>query len=246
MLIVLGRRGGLGAAGEATAFVAGLVAWSFAEYWIHRAVFHGQLGFEAMHEMHHALPKDLIGVASWGTFAGFAVVWLLLAGLFGSAISSAMTAGFALGYLVYCTVHVAIHHRAAQGLGRYGAMMLALHQGHHRGGRGNFGVSSPLWDIVFGTFRPQPAGFVVAIRSRIKWTAVVTLIIAAMVATVLGGLAVLGWLLVLEDRARARDLGQWEAADPAVREWYQSLMQPDVPTARCVGEEFRDVPTTKV
>ena len=34
----------------------------------------------------------------------------------------------------------------------------------------------------------------------------------------------------------ARDLGQWENADPAVRQWYQSLMQPDVPTASCCGE----------
>lgn len=35
---------------------------------------------------------------------------------------------------------------------------------------------------------------------------------------------------------QARDSGQWEATDPAIREWYQSLMQPDVPTASCCGE----------
>lgn len=34
---------------------------------------------------------------------------------------------------------------------------------------------------------------------------------------------------------KARDLGQWEAGDPAIREWYQSLMQPDVPSASCCG-----------
>jgi hypothetical protein len=34
----------------------------------------------------------------------------------------------------------------------------------------------------------------------------------------------------------ARDLGQWETVDPAIREWYQALMQPDVPTASCCGE----------
>ena len=31
----------------------------------------------------------------------------------------------------------------------------------------------------------------------------------------------------------ARDLGQWEAVDPAIRQWYQALMQPDVPNASC-------------
>ena len=36
--------------------------------------------------------------------------------------------------------------------------------------------------------------------------------------------------------AKARDLGQWENSDPAIVEWYQSLMQPDVPTASCCGE----------
>lgn len=34
----------------------------------------------------------------------------------------------------------------------------------------------------------------------------------------------------------ARDLGQWESTDPAIREWYQALMQPDIPAASCCGE----------
>src|SRR3981189_1461964 len=36
--------------------------------------------------------------------------------------------------------------------------------------------------------------------------------------------------------ASARDLGQWGGSDPAVRQWYQALMQPDVPNASCCGE----------
>lgn len=36
--------------------------------------------------------------------------------------------------------------------------------------------------------------------------------------------------------AFARDLGQWENSDPATREWFQTLMQPDVPTMSCCGE----------
>jgi hypothetical protein len=34
----------------------------------------------------------------------------------------------------------------------------------------------------------------------------------------------------------AHDSGQWETTDPAIREWYQALMQPDVPSASCCGE----------
>jgi len=36
--------------------------------------------------------------------------------------------------------------------------------------------------------------------------------------------------------SNARDLGQWEAGDPAIREWYQALMQPDNPAVSCCGE----------
>jgi hypothetical protein len=36
--------------------------------------------------------------------------------------------------------------------------------------------------------------------------------------------------------ASARDYGQWEGTDPAIREWYQALMQPDIPAASCCGE----------
>ena len=34
----------------------------------------------------------------------------------------------------------------------------------------------------------------------------------------------------------ARDLGQWDAVDPSLKQWYQALMQPDVPSASCCGE----------
>lgn len=33
-----------------------------------------------------------------------------------------------------------------------------------------------------------------------------------------------------------RDLGQWKNTDPAIRDWYEHLMMPDVPTASCCGE----------
>ena len=34
----------------------------------------------------------------------------------------------------------------------------------------------------------------------------------------------------------ARDLGQWESTVPAIRDWYQALMQPDIPSVSCCGE----------
>lgn len=36
--------------------------------------------------------------------------------------------------------------------------------------------------------------------------------------------------------ALGRDLGQWEGNDPAIRQWFKSLMQPDNPNLSCCGE----------
>lgn len=44
------------------------------------------------------------------------------------------------------------------------------------------------------------------------------------------------WLAGQAAPAAARDLGQWEAQDPEIRQWYQALMQPDHPTVSCCGE----------
>lgn len=41
--------------------------------------------------------------------------------------------------------------------------------------------------------------------------------------------------LFLCAQVSARDAGQWDGSDPAIREWYRSLMQPDVPTLSCCG-----------
>jgi len=128
-------------------FLLGIAAWTLAEYWIHRLAFHGPTQFEPMHQMHHAKPKDMIGIASWGTFAGFAIVWLLLGASF--------TAGFMFGYLAYCIIHVRMHHGSRVRFSRYVSFMFDHHAGHHRGGKGNFGVSSPIWDFVFGTYCPS-------------------------------------------------------------------------------------------
>lgn len=41
--------------------------------------------------MHHRLPKDMIGLASWATFLAFAGIWLLADVFAGLAIGAAFT-----------------------------------------------------------------------------------------------------------------------------------------------------------
>ncbi len=42
--------------------------------------------------------------------------------------------------------------------------------------------------------------------------------------------------LLVISTVKAHDKGQWEAADPLVREWFRSLMRPDAPNNSCCGE----------
>lgn len=58
-----------------------------------------------------------------------------------------------------------------------------------------------------------------------RWLALAILVTLAMIA-----------LLFSIRISPARDLGQFENSDPAVREWYRSLMQPDDPRMSCCGE----------
>jgi hypothetical protein len=48
-------------------------------------------------------------------------------------------------------------------------------------------------------------------------------------------LAVVAFALLLGN-LRAHDGVQWTNSDPAIRQWYQDLKQPDIPTASCCGE----------
>jgi len=51
----------------------------------------------------------------------------------------------------------------------------------------------------------------------------------------LAGAGAIILLILIVAPARAHDTGQWEKNDPAITEWYRSLMQPDVPSASCCG-----------
>lgn len=60
--------------------------------------------------------------------------------------------------------------------------------------------------------------------SRINWS------------LVWGSFVVLGLIFaIFATGAHARDSGQWEGTDPAIREWYRNLMQPDNPAVSCCG-----------
>lgn len=136
--------------------VLGLAVWTLAEYLIHRFAFHHFPGLQAVHLEHHAEPDGLHGsptVVSVVAFAGlaFAPLWYLI----GLPSAAALTVGVMMGYLAYAAVHYAVHHVTGLGPRWIRPQLRALikaHAVHHHQFTSNFGVTTTLWDRVFGTY----------------------------------------------------------------------------------------------
>jgi len=133
--------------------VGGLLFWTLAEYILHRFVLHHVPFIKDMHEAHHENQTALIGTPTWVSFTIMLIVVLLplwyLAGFF---FTSAFTTGLIAGYLWYVTVHHAVHHWKIREHNSYLYHQKRRHaQHHHTDETCNFGVSSGLWDVIFGT-----------------------------------------------------------------------------------------------
>jgi dihydroceramide fatty acyl 2-hydroxylase len=141
------------------ACLAGVMAWTFAEYVLHRWVFHwtndtpwGKRVHFLLHGVHHDFPNDKDRlVMPLPTSVPLAVFfYALFRFTMGRAVGEPFFAGFVVGYLFYDGTHYFVHHFAPTS--RWGKLLRRHHMTHHFADHeGGFGVSSPLWDYVFRT-----------------------------------------------------------------------------------------------
>ncbi len=140
-------------------FVLGVFLWTLAEYTLHQFVFHyhpksalGKRLFWILHGVHHDYPSDPLRLVMPPIISlPLAVLFYsLFTLLIGEQYAPSLMAGFTLGYLIYDISHYAIHHFNIKG--SYFGWIREHHLRHHFSDpeRG-FGVSSPLWDMVFKT-----------------------------------------------------------------------------------------------
>jgi sterol desaturase/sphingolipid hydroxylase (fatty acid hydroxylase superfamily) len=122
---------------EAALFAGGVVALTLAEYVVHRFVLHGFAPTE--HRLHHANPDGAVLTIFWQIWICFALVYLIAGG------------AFVAGALVAYTWYLFVHHCAHHGPDKLPLPLLKHHQSHHRIATRNYGVSTTLWDHVFGT-----------------------------------------------------------------------------------------------
>jgi sterol desaturase/sphingolipid hydroxylase (fatty acid hydroxylase superfamily) len=139
--------------------LAGFITWTLVEYVLHRWVFHfvpeGRLQEKLqflIHGLHHADPVDPTRLVM--PPAAAIILAVVLFSLFrlplGAQRVEPFFAGFLVGYLCYDYIHFCVHF--FQPRTRLGRMLKQNHMIHHFVSHNSrWGVSSPLWDYVFGT-----------------------------------------------------------------------------------------------
>jgi sterol desaturase/sphingolipid hydroxylase (fatty acid hydroxylase superfamily) len=144
-------------------FISGMLFWSLFEYTVHRFVFHFFAESErakkivyVIHGNHHEYPRDkerLFMPAVPSLLLAIIVfsIMYLVAYLFGiPGYVFAFFPGFVMCYLIYGSMHYAIH--AWNPPFKWMKPLWRNHHLHHyKNVEKGFGVSSTLWDHVFGT-----------------------------------------------------------------------------------------------
>ena len=141
---------------------AGLLAWSATEYGMHRWTMHDARlrskhnGFATEHLEHHRNPFDTTAIGLNRDFLasrlpGLVVFTALPAPLVGGVSRAAPVGlGFFAGHVGYTRLHDSIHHRPPRN--RVSRWVWRHHLQHHFSSpQRNFGVTTPLFDVLLGT-----------------------------------------------------------------------------------------------
>lgn len=152
---------------------SGVLAWSLIEYLLHRLLGHDLRTrpnfFATEHTRHHA-EGDYFAPAwkkALGACAAIPLIGALATSVAGETNGFVFGLSFVATYATYEIVHRRAHTHA--GFGPYGRYLRRHHFHHHFSDpQTNHGVTSPLWDVVFGTWR-RPATIRVPRKLAMRW-----------------------------------------------------------------------------
>lgn len=156
--LALALRGAVSPLALASSWLVGLIGWTLVEYLLHRFVFHvpraspwSRLGARA-HLDHHDAPARLPITKPLHLTVPALIVALALASTLGQ-LGLAGAAGLIAGYLGYELAHVAAHVLVDD---HPWPRLQAHHLAHHADDSRAFGITTGVWDRVFGTGRGRP------------------------------------------------------------------------------------------
>lgn len=146
----------------ATMVSSGIFVWTLLEYTLHRFLFHiktksywGNTAHYLLHGCHHKHPMDGLRLVFPPAATAILLIpfYKLIKLISTPSTAPALFGGGLLGYVMYDCTHYYLHHGQptkdpARNLKRY-------HLNHHfRIQNKGFGITSSLWDKVFGTLPP--------------------------------------------------------------------------------------------
>ncbi|MHA7131726.1 sterol desaturase family protein [Algoriphagus namhaensis] len=139
-------------------FFAGFFAFTFVEYMMHKYFFHMEPNTPvkdklqySVHGVHHDYPKDKDRLAMPPfVSAAYAAIIYLVFNLIMGELALYFVPGFLFGYAAYLGVHYVVH--AYQPPKNFLKSLWVNHAIHHyKDPDVAFGVSTPIWDYIFGT-----------------------------------------------------------------------------------------------
>lgn len=143
-------------------FFLGFITFTWVEYMVHRYVFHmktytsmrAKLQY-TIHGVHHEYPKDKDRLAMPPLLSvTIATILLLLFRLVMGDLVFAFLPGFIVGYAAYLAIHYMVHASAPPN--NFLKALWINHGIHHyKDGDLIYGVSSPLWDYIYGTMKEK-------------------------------------------------------------------------------------------
>jgi len=144
--------------------VIGIAIWTVTEYLLHRFLFHfnpktdfGRRISFIFHGVHHDYPNDTkrLVMPPSASLPLALIFFTIFYFVFGEVYVLPFFAGFITGYLFYDITHYAIHHFNMHN--KFWLMIKNHHMRHHyKDSTKGYGVSSPIWDVVFRTEFENP------------------------------------------------------------------------------------------
>ena len=150
LLLAAARQADAHLVSAAPLVVGGVLVFSLVEYSMHRWLFHGSVAiFEQGHRKHHEQPEAHDSLPFFLPPLAMLALAAVLAGLTATTPALWLSGGIAAGYAAYGLTHTAFH--ALRFRQRWAQRWAAAHHIHHHHAGSNFGVTSPLWDLLLQT-----------------------------------------------------------------------------------------------
>lgn len=158
----------------AAAAVSGALTWSLLEYVIHRFLGHGRAAkknpFGVEHTAHHS--RGHYFAPTWKKALAAALFMALVAPLAVLVMGLELGLAYAVGLVGFYCAYEVLHRRlhVSEGVGPFGRWARRHHFYHHfHDPSVNHGVTSPLWDVVFGTRKVVREAVLVPEKLAMPW-----------------------------------------------------------------------------